>query len=369
MHIMLNWYLLYFLIFLAGMVAALVLTPCFRKLAIRCDLMDRPRSERHKGHGNATPLLGGAALFAAWLLVLTAAGAGICAGLLPAPFQALLRPHIPGMAAVTPRLIFVVLGAMLAVLLGLWDDVRSMKAGPKFLGQFAVALIAVLLGGARFSLFCPWEWLGTAASIFWYMLLMNAINFFDNMDGLAVGTITIAMVFFAVTGAINGQYFAASLAALTAGAGAGFWFYNRPPAMLFMGDSGSLFLGYMAATDSVFITYFRPENTSSQLSVLLPLFILAVPLFDTAAVVVIRTLNRKPFWIGDHNHISHRFVRMGLSRPGAVRMVHLLAVIISLGTLPLLWSDLRTAAVMAGQMVLLLLFVSVLQFALAHRDS
>ena len=365
---MMTWYLLYFLIFLAGLVAALALTPCFRALAIRCDLMDRPRSEQHKGHGRATPLLGGAAMFSAWLLVLALGGAALLFDRVPAAARELVTPHIAGAVSVAPRLGFVVLGAALAMLLGLRDDRRPMKAAPKFLGQFAVALIAVLLGGARLSFFCPWEWVGTVATLFWYMLLMNAINFFDNMDGLAVGTITIAMLFFAAVGALNGQYFVASLAALTAGVGAGFWYYNRHPAMLFMGDSGSLFLGYMAATVSVFTTYFRLDQSLSRLPVLLPFFILAVPLFDTAAVVLIRTRNRKPFWIGDHNHISHRFARMGLSRPAAVAMVHLLSIIISLGTLPLLWGDFRTAAVLAVQALLLLTFVSVLQIALARRD-
>jgi UDP-GlcNAc:undecaprenyl-phosphate GlcNAc-1-phosphate transferase len=103
------------------------------------------------------------------------------------------------------------------------------------------------------------------------------------------------------------------------------------------------------------------------LSVLIPLLILALPLFDTLMVVLIRTKNRKPFWIGDHNHISHRFVKMGLSRKNAVIAVHLLSVVLSLGALPIYWGNFIIAAIMVVQAVLVLTVVTILQICAAEK--
>ena len=102
---------------------------------------------------------------------------------------------------------------------------------------------------------------------------------------------------------------------------------------------------------------------------MIPLLILAVPLFDTLMVVIIRTLNKKPFWIGDHNHISHRFVRMGLSRKKAVLLVHLSALAVAVGTLPIYWGDFRTAGVLVFQAFLFLLIITVLQLNNAGKES
>ena len=361
-----DWLYLYCFIFACGLSAALVLTPLFQLLAVKLDFMDRPRNEAHKGHGKATPLLGGAALFSATAICI--GGGFLMVHLRKFPhITSLLEEHATGALSVEPQMWILLLCAFLAVLLGLADDRRPMKAHTKFLGQFIIALIAVLWGGVRLSLFCPIQAVNIAATIFWYMLMMNAINFFDNMEGLAVGTITIAMVLFAIVAALNGQVFVTLLAALTAGACAGFWFYNHHPATIFMGDSGSLFLGFTAATMSLLVSCFRLDQSLSRFPILIPLFILAVPIFDTLMVVLIRTRNKKPFWIGDHNHISHRFVKMGLSRKRAVDLVHLIALAIGLGAFPVMWGTFQTAATVVAQAFLLLTIVSIMQFSLAEK--
>ena len=188
------------------------------------------------------------------------------------------------------------------------------------------------------------------------------------MDGLAVGTIAIAMGFFTVIALFSGQWFFAAFAALNFGVCCGFWFYNANPATVFMGDSGSHFLGYLAAVVSSGVTFFDVGYSLSRFPVLIPVLILALSLFDTAMVVVIRTCKGKPFWIGDHNHISHRFVRLGLSRRGAVALVHLMALSIALATLPIYWGNFYTAAVLVLQVFLLLTIVTVMQLA-AKDDS
>ena len=129
-----------------------------------------------------------------------------------------------------------------------------------------------------------------------------------------------------------------------------------------MGDSGSHFLGFLAAVVSAGTTFFDHSTSLTPLPVLIPLLILALPLFDTLMVVLIRTKNRKPFWIGDHNHISHRFWHMGMSRAQAVNMVHFLSIIAGLGALPLLRGDLFTSILLVVQGLVIYIMICFLQY-------
>ena len=362
-----QWYHIYILIFLAGTISLILLTPAAQKVAAKLDVMDRPSGEKHKFHGKATPLLGGAAMLAGWLLLI-AAGLLLIGKGSAIPLMENIRSYFPGAFSVLNRIGFLVLGAVVATALGTFDDVRHLKAHWKFLGQFIVALIAVWGGGIRITLFVEAPWFGFAVTMFWFMLLMNAINFFDNMDGLAAGTAGIALVLFTVAAGFQQQYFVACLSALGAGCAFGFWFYNYTPASIFMGDGGSHFLGFLLAVSSAGTTYFNSNAAASRISVLIPLCILSVPIFDAMCVTVVRALNGKPFWIGDHNHISHRFVRMGLSRKRAVQLVHLLCLLTGLTALPMLWGSLATTAVVTIQMILVLTLITILQYAVIPKD-
>ena len=361
---MVSWQQVYLLVFLLGSGLTLILTPAFKKLAEKTGVMDRPKGEKHKRHDKETPLLGGAAMFSAWALAI---GGGILM-LFSADLQNIsseVAANLEGVKLVSGRLIIIIIGALAATMLGLWDDKYGMDAIWKLLGQILIAAFVVSLSGIKITLFCNNPVFVWGISVFWFVLLMNAFNFFDNMDGLAVGTSTIAMALFAVVAALSNQYFLAALSALTCGVGLGFWFYNHTPASIFMGDSGSHFLGYMAAVMSASITYFSREYSLTRLPILLPFFILAIPLFDTLAVVVIRLRNGKPIYVGDHNHISHRFVKMGLSRRRAVQLVHLLVLALGLNVLPLLWGEFKTSIVITVQAMLLILIVTIMQVGAA----
>ncbi len=364
---LIQWYHIYFLALLGGTIAVLLLTPVAQKAAAYFDIMDRPRDEKHKFHGHATPLLGGAAMFLGWLLII-GGGLLLWSQLGSVKQAALLNDYFPGASSVMPRIVFLTAGAMLAVLLGTLDDVKHLKAHWKFLGQLLVALLAAGPGGIRISLFVTAPWFGFAITVFWFMMLMNAINFFDNMDGLAAGTSAIALMLFTVAAGFQQQYFVATLSALGSGCALGFWFYNYTPASIFMGDGGSHFLGYLLAVSSAGTTFFNPDMASSKLPVLIPLCILTVPIFDAVTVTLVRAWHGKPFWIGDHNHISHRFVRMGLSRKRAVQIVHILCLLTGLSALPMLWGSLATTVVIVIQMVLLLSLITILQYTVIPSD-
>ena len=360
-----SWIWIYTAVFAGGAALSLLLTPLFGALARRTGFLDVPAAN-HKKHAGATPLLGGCAMFSSWFIGIFAgillAGSGLFDGL------SALSAVMPGMMSALPRLGVIAGGALLAVLLGLWDDKRPMSTSAKFGGQFAIALLVTCYGGVRLNVFIGDPLIAGAVTVFWIMLMMNSINFFDNMDGLAAGVIAIALGIFAVIAGLNGQFFIAANSALSCGVCCGFWFYNTAPARIFMGDSGSHFLGFLAAVTAAEISFFDISYSLSRFPVLIPVLVLALPLFDTVMVVVIRTLNRKPFWIGDHNHISHRFVRMGLTRPQAVLLVHLLSLSIGLAALPIFWGDFRTAAVLVFQSLIQLTVVTLLQFTLAKKD-
>ncbi|MFA6569448.1 MAG: MraY family glycosyltransferase, partial [Victivallales bacterium] len=263
------WWNLYIVVFIVALTLGLILTPAFRKLAEVTEFYDCPKEQWHKRHSKPTPLLGGLAICISWAMT-------IVIGIIAAQsvrdnvLDRTVITNLPGISKVSSELVFICLGAVLATLLGLYDDKFNMSAKTKFAGQIAIAAIAVTWGGVRISFLMPSPVIGWAVTVFWIVVVMNAINFFDNMDGLAVGTAAIAFTFFAIVSAESSQYFIAVLAAATAGASFGFWFYNHSPATIFMGDSGSHFLGYNLAVLGVLATYYNPSQASTHLPILIP---------------------------------------------------------------------------------------------------
>ncbi len=356
------WWNLYLLVFTVALTLALVLTPACRKLALMTGFYDKPKEQKHKSHSTPTPLLGGLAISGAWLLTIVI-GMIASKSVRGTILDTSVVSNFPGISKVSSELVFICLSGILATLLGLYDDKYNMSAKTKLAGQIAIAVIAVTWGGVRINFLdqIPLPGLGWCATVFWIILVMNAINFFDNMDGLAIGTAAIAFSFFTIISISNSQHFVPLLAATTAGAAFGFWFFNHSPATIFMGDSGSHFLGYNMAILGIMVTYYNPSEAFTHLPLLIPLFILAIPLFDLGAVVIIRLRAGKPIYIGDNNHISHRFLQMGLSRKEAVMMVHLLEIAVGLSVMPLMWGDIRTTVISLLQACTILLLVTLLQ--------
>jgi len=217
----------------------------------------------------------------------------------------------------------ILLGGLGMLLLGVWDDKTELRPAAKFAGQ---ALIAAFVAacGVRITLFLPNPLLHYVVTILWILTVINAFNFMDNMNGLCAGLGAIGAWFFASLAAANGQYLVALLAFGTFGALLGFLPYNFPQARAFLGDAGSHLVGYLLAILAILPHFHTPENPRP-LAVLIPLLVLAVPLFDLAWVVLLRWRNGRPFYIGDTNHLSHRLVRLGLTRTRAVIVIWIIA--------------------------------------------
>lgn len=216
-------------------------------------------------------------------------------------------------------------GALGMLALGWLDDQRELRPGPKFIGQFLIALL-VAASGARITLFVHNVVFHYAITILWILTVINAFNFMDNMNGLCAGLGAIGAWYFASIAAAAGQYLVALIAFLCFGALLGFLPYNFPRASAFLGDAGSHLVGYLLAVLAI-LPHFYTTRHPRRWAVLIPLLVLAVPLVDLVWVVLLRWRKGQPFYVGDTNHLSHRLVRSGLSRAAAVMVIWALAAV------------------------------------------
>ena len=281
----------------AGLIS-LVLTPLAIRAALRLGVHDRPGE--HKSHTTPTPYLGGVAIVLA--VTLSIALAAVVRGEASATLSQLL-----GILAIA-------LG-MAAV--GLLDDLRGL---PVVL-RFAVQLLAGIgLWGLDVRVDLTGEPLiDLPLTVVWTVGITNAMNLLDNMDGLSASTATIASLWFGAIALINGQFLVAALAFAVAGAAAGFLRDNRPPARIYMGDAGSLFLGVMLAAPGMHLSLDRGMLVTAAV----PVLILTVPVLDTALVSVARIRHGISPFQGGRDHTSHRLVRIGLPVPVAVGIIAL----------------------------------------------
>jgi UDP-GlcNAc:undecaprenyl-phosphate GlcNAc-1-phosphate transferase len=308
----------FMLIFASALVMAIGGTPLARRVALRLGIIDRPNMR--KLHVNPIPLLGGVAIY----------GAFIAAVLL---FGNRYRLN---------ELISILVGASLVSFLGVWDDRRSLSPLLKLAGQFLAASILVL-SGVYVGTF-PWEAVNIALTLAWVVVVTNAMNLLDNMDGLSGGIGATAAIFFLLLAAMNDQYLVGALSAALIGACLGFLVYNFNPATIFMGDAGSLFLGFILAAVGIKLRF--PDGVQI-VTWMVPVLILGLPLFDTALVIVSR-LRRglNPLTTPGKDHVSHRLVALGYTRREAVLICYLICA--GLGVIALFITQ---ASILEGYLV------------------
>ena len=311
--------------FLAAFAGALLTTllalPLWRQWCLRTGLVDDPG--HRKIHNSPIPLAGGFAVLTGILLPLAIGAILLKLGIVKISSAGLI---IHGIDRRAIELAVLALGSVAITILGWLDDKHELKALPKFIGQFLIAF-AVAAACKRITLFVPSEVFSYAVTILWLLTVINAFNFMDNMNGLCAGLGAIGAFIFALIAAANGEYLVAITGFLMCGALVGFLPWNFPNARAFLGDAGSHLVGYLLAVMAI-LPHFYTKQNPRPLAVLAPLLVLAVPLLDLAQVSLFRTLNKKPFWLGDTNHLSHRLVRAGMSRPRAVLVIWLIAAVV-----------------------------------------
>jgi len=303
------------------MCSVLVLVVLYRLNPLLQSRRERSLRDQHK---ESVPRFGGIALFwgfiftllIVWLLPFEERGLG---------FQLLTENRFTGLC----------IGGLLAWTLGFFDDIFQLRARLKLIGQISIAFLAIGFGFEINSVQIPflqtinlgfWSW---PLTVFWIVGVMNAINLIDGLDGLASGLSIVALSFMAVICWWMSQLPLLLLIIILIGVILGFWSFNRPPATVFMGDSGSLFLGYSVAVLSIWI-----PGTQSGIHSILPVILLAVPILDTMFAVFRRLLKGIPFYSADNDHLHHRLISKGFSPTFA--MVFLVFNAMLFGTLALM---------------------------------
>jgi UDP-GlcNAc:undecaprenyl-phosphate GlcNAc-1-phosphate transferase len=313
--------------------------PWVRSRAADWGLLARPRTDRF--HKEPTPLGGGLAI---WLAVVaTFAAAQILLWLIASGavrleiFPQLLATNFAGLEQQSPKLWTLLAAATVMMILGLADDRGGIDWRMRLGVQTFVAAIIVWQGW-RLTAFIDAPLFTAALSVIWIVGITNAFNMLDNMDGLSAGVawiaaaILTAVILTAPSPASNGpQLFVAGFLLVLAGALAGFWWHNRPPATIFMGDAGSYFIGFSIATATLMATF--AGGGMPRHAVFAPLCVLAVPVYDMVTVIAIRLRTGRSPFEGDKNHFSHRLVALGLTPKQAIWTIYLLTAACGLGAL------------------------------------
>ncbi|RJX31841.1 MAG: hypothetical protein C4525_11375 [Desulfarculus sp.] len=315
-------------IFALALALAAGVTPLMILLARRLGWVVQPREDRW--HRRPTAVFGGVAIYLAFAAAFL-----------------LLGPR--------DRLSLSLAGCASAVfLLGLIDDVFDLKPQVKFLGQLLVAIVAVSLG-LSFT-FLPWPWLNVPLTLLWLVGVTNAVNILDNMDGLSSGVTLVAASVLALISLMRGSPEMGLTAAALAGAAGGFLIYNFNPARIFMGDCGSLFLGFTLAGCTIMGSGGASHLT---LALLIPVGVLVVPIFDTTLVTFQRTSHGRSIAQGGRDHSSHRLVFLGLSERKAVLVLILISLAGGLVSLWLQYVSTLVAAVVLALAVVVFVFFGV----------
>ena len=288
----------YFLLFLGSYLLVGLLTPLMRKIAIATNVLDKPNTA-HKSHKQPVPYLGGVAIIIG--IIVVSYSTSLISNFTSKTFWLATSVLLPAL----------VLG-----LIGLWDDMKNLPPLPRFVAQTMAGVVTAFILISTDNVGNPTgsKLFDSVITIIWVVGICNSINFFDNLDGGAAGTVAVSSTSLAYL-ALNGdQYLIAALATVTAGATLGFLIWNKSPARIYMGDAGALFLGVLLATLTIRL---HPDSETQLGSYFTPIFLLAVPILDTSIAVISRLKrNISPFQ-GGKDHLSHRLIRSGLSRKQA----------------------------------------------------
>ncbi len=329
--------------FVVALIISYLITPLAEKIAYKVGAVDVPKDARRM-HKEPKARLGGLAIFCGFLISVLA-------------FSEFVLPT----GSVNRGLIGILVGTVIIVVLGIFDDIKPRPAKLKFLVQLVAAAIPVFLGVRVFVITNPFTgelmslplWISYIGSILWIAGVTNAVNLLDGLDGLAAGISSIAAV--ALLSILllvhNNSVTLLVMAAALVGACFGFLPYNFNPARLFMGDTGATFLGFVLACISIqgpFKTY---------VAVFVPLLVLGLPIFDTAFAIIRRLLKGQPIMAPDRGHLHHKLIDKGFSHKTTVIILYVLSAVLAIGAIVMVLTD------MTRGLLFMVFFVLVAVFA------
>jgi len=349
-------------VLVAAFALSAALVPAAGWLARRYGVIDEPGPR--KVHQAPTPRIGGVAVFSAFTLVVLAGyfGVPVLSGLpwvqthLAAPVTMLQEAY-----RVEGKLMALLVGGALAFAVGLLDDVLGQRfpVGAKLAGQVLAAVVLVA-GGIRTDVL-HFDVLNVALTLVWVVGITNAFNLLDNMDGLSAGVAFVASLVLLVNAWLLGEFFISLVLVALMGSLLGFLVFNFHPASIFLGDCGSLFIGFTLASLTLLQRYVS-HASSTLFPVLMPVLVLALPILDTATVTFIRLREGRPIYVGDSRHLSHRLVSLGMRPPLAVFTIYLITLGIGLGAVGLAHANLVHALLILVQALAVVAVVLILLF-------
>ncbi|MEY3143570.1 MAG: hypothetical protein RLY21_2063 [Planctomycetota bacterium] len=365
---------------LLGFALSAPLTGLLTRLGMRVGALDTPGAKGHVKELRKVPNIGGIAIF--WSTVLPLAVGLLTLYAMPErviEWAPAIEPYLARAKATQGDWAVLLIGALALHIMGLYDDRRALSAWPKLFLQLGVALGTTLLSDVRLlhaflGNYPGGEVLSIVITVAWIIVIVNAVNFIDNMDGLAAGIGAIAALCFMVATILNGQWFIASALALLAGSLGGFLVWNIPPARIFMGDGGSLFIGYILAclaARTTFVDTAHPDYAlgTAWYGIFMPLLVLAIPLYDGVYVTVWRVRRGKSPFVGGHEHISHRLVQLGLSKRRAVFVLWLLTAVTAMSGIGLGLMKPWQAALVGAQLLGIFLVMLILETSVARIED
>jgi len=338
------------------------LTSLTKKLAERFGFVSRPVKDRFSTR--TVPLGGGIAIFATITTIIIAGALAIKFLLVPGRLA-----WISKSANINPadflgkinQLTIMLLGILILFALGLWDDKKHLGPFFKLAVQFAVAITTAAFAEIRVEFFIENKIITSALSAIWIVLIINAFNFLDNMDGLSAGIAVIAGSILFTAAAISGQVFVGGLTLVFIGTLLGFLVFNFPPAKIFMGDAGSLVVGFFVALLTLRTTYYHQAQSGRWYPVLMPLVVMAVPLYDFISVTLLRISQGKSPFVGDTQHFSHRLKKHGLTDTQTVLTLYLATLCAGLGATFLYQVNLAGAILILTQTFMILAIIAIFE--------
>ena len=312
---------LYFLALGTAFITAFLATPQVRKLALKVGVLDA--TDERRMHAEPKPRIGGIAVYL-----------GVASALFVTIGFA-LHTTLFHKANDTQDFFGLLFGSTLIMLVGVWDDIMGMRPRAKFLAQIIVAIVSMIYGFHIPDVKIPHTesylnlppWVDYPLTLVWYLGMMNAINFLDGLDGLLAGVTAISGIFLFAIASVDGHVGAALVLCALVGGALGFLPYNFAPAKIFLGDTGSLLIGYIFATVSLLIT----AKVAVAVSLIVPLVVLALPVFDTAAAIFRRLRAGKAITEADRGHFHHVLVfRFGLNVKQAVLLIYAVSFLLGM---------------------------------------
>jgi UDP-GlcNAc:undecaprenyl-phosphate GlcNAc-1-phosphate transferase len=339
---------------------SLILTSVIKKFAERFSFVSRPAMDRFSTR--TIPLGGGIAIFTTLVVFLLSATVAI--KILPThlgPLAQTANINLSDFSAKINQLTIMLLCILILFVLGLWDDIKHLGPFFKLAVQFAVAILAASMAETRVEFFIENKIITSTLSAIWIVLIINAFNFLDNMDGLSAGIAVIASSILFTAATISGQVFVGGLALVFIGTLLGFLVFNFPPAKIFMGDAGSLVVGFFVAMLTLRTTYYHQAQSGHWYPVLMPLVVMAVPLYDFISVTLLRLSQGKSPFTGDTQHFSHRLKKHGLTDTQTVLTLYLATLCTGLGATFLYQVNLAGAILIFTQTFMILAIIAIFE--------